>query len=77
MKVLQGLGVFVLGVIISYAVALFASYHGNDTSTLMITLIFIVCYLAGVIWVAALKIIEAIKQNEIKNDQNSTRSWKA
>lgn len=73
---LRGLGIFFLGIIICYTVlVLSSSSSGNETADLLLTLVFAVCYLAAVVWVAALKIIDEIKTFQPKEIEAKAESF--
>lgn len=66
-KFLRGLGIFFLGIMICFLALLLSNRSSVDeTSGLLLTMVFAVCYLAAVVWVAALKIIDAIKSFQPK-----------
>lgn len=67
MKFFEGLGIFLLGIVIAYAISLWAiNVPENTTAGLIIALIFVVCYLAGVVWIISKNIIEAIEKSNSK-----------
>ena len=76
---LQGLGIFIFGFFLAVILAaLLSSNSGNSDYSYFYGIIFSILYLAGVVWIAAGWIIEAIKNknNETITDQNKNDELK-
>ena len=70
MKFFEGICIFISGIIIAYVISLLTiNSPENTVAGFIAALIVVVCYLAGVVWVASKNIIGAIEKSNSKDDR--------